>query len=250
MNDNCIEKIKEYETLFSDNQYEGSGKNAFIIEEGTIPIMVSAPHAINQFREGKVKRADMYTGGIARYLHEETGCHLIYSCMFTESDPNFDLPGTNSYQETLKEFVERYSVAVLLDLHGAEKKREYAIEMGTAPEQNPILGVVYEEDPSLHEHKFISGLIQNLFEDNFKLCPCERKEVWKNKIFDAGDQNTITKYISENTDTACIQLEINGIYRDPANQIEFIALIKSLKELIDILQGIDWTQEVVKIPQI
>lgn len=245
MNDNCIEKIKEYETLFSDNQYEGSGKSAFVIEKGTIPIMVSAPHAINQFREGQVKWADMYTGGIARYLHEETGCHLIYSCMFTKSDPNFDLPGTNRYQETLKEFVEKYNVAVLFDLHGAEKKREYAIEMGTAPEQNPIPGVVYEEDPSLHEYKFISKLIQNLFEDNFKLCHSERKKVWKNMIFGAGGQNTVTKFISENTNTACIQLEINGIYRDPANQIEFIALINSLKELINILQGIGWSQEVI-----
>lgn len=26
--------------------------------------MVSAPHAINQFRNGQVKWADMYTGGI------------------------------------------------------------------------------------------------------------------------------------------------------------------------------------------
>lgn len=250
MNDNCIETIKEYETLFSDNQYDGSGKSAFVIEEGTIPIMVSAPHAINHFREGHVKWADMYTGGIARYLHEETGCHLIYSCMFTESDPNFDLPETNRYQKALREFVEKYNVLVLLDLHGASKKREYAVEMGTAPEQNQIQGVVGEEDPSLHEYKFISELIQNLFEANFKLCPSEQKEVWKNRIFDAGDQNTVTKYISKNTNTACIQLEINETYRNPANQIEFAALIKSLKELIDILQSIDWSQEIIKIPQI
>ena len=87
---NCLRKIKRLEKLFSDNFYNGSGKTAFNIEEGRIPIMVSAPHAINQFRDGKVKYADMYTGGIAKYLHEKTGCHVIYSCMYTESDPNYD----------------------------------------------------------------------------------------------------------------------------------------------------------------
>lgn len=231
--DNCIDKIMKLETLFSDNQYDGSGNTAFVIEEGNIPIMVSAPHAINQFREGQVKWADMYTGGIARYLHEVTGCHLIYSCMFTESDPNYDEPGTNKYQDALKEFVDAHRVAFLIDLHGASKTREYAMEMGTAPEQNPIPGVEYEQDPSLHEYKFVSCLIKNIFEKNFQSSALKIKDVWKNQIFAAGDQNTVTKYISENTATACIQLEVNGQYRDPENQKAFHMLILSLQQLIE-----------------
>lgn len=246
----CVERIKQLETLFSDNQYDGSGKEAFIIEVGTIPIMLSAPHAINQYREGQVKWADRYTGGIARYLHQVTGCHLIYSCMFTESDPNYDLPGTNRYQDTLAKYLSEHKVYVLIDLHGAAKKREYAVEMGTVPEQNQIPGVIYEEDPSLHEYKFISIIIKELMEKNFKNCSTDRKEVWKNQIFNAGDQNTVTKFISENTKTACIQLEINGIYRNPENEIEFMMLIKSLVELIRIFSTIDWGQNNIKIPEL
>lgn len=246
----CIKRIKELEPLFSDNQYRGSGKTAFIIEEGQIPVMVSAPHAVKQFREGMIKRADIYTGGIARYLHEVTGCHLIYSCMFTESDPNYDIPGRNQYQDALVEYISRHRIAVLLDLHGAGKEREYAVEIGTVPRRNSVSGVVYETDTSLHEYKFIADLITKLFERNFASCLNDRRNVWKNRIFDAGHQNTITKYISENTGTACVQLEINGIYRDPDNMREFEALIRSLKELIVILAELDWNQETVVAPQV
>lgn len=235
-----IDEIKELELLFSYNQYDGSGKEAFVIEEGSIPIMISAPHAINQFREGQIKVAEMYTGGIAQYLHKVTGCHLIYTCMFTETDPNYDEPGTNIYQDALKEYLTEHQVYLLIDLHGAAKKREFAVEMGTAPEQNPVPGVVYEKDPSLHEYKFIAKKIKEVMEKHFGICGVDRKEVWKNQIFDAGDHNTVTKYISENTSTSCIQLEINGLYRDPENITEFTALVNSLIELINYFASCNW----------
>lgn len=245
--DNYLNRIKELEQLFSDNQYDGSGKTAFVIENGCIPIMVSAPHAINQYREGQVKWADMYTGGIARYLHETTGCHLIYSCMFTETDPNYDAPGFNKYQEVLAEYVKENNVILLLDLHGAAKKREYAVEMGTAPEQNQRPGESYEEDPSLHQYKFIDDVIKIIFEDRFKDLSIEQKKVWKNTIFNAGDQNTVTKFISENTNTSCIQLEINGNYRNPNNTDEFVGLIEALTKIIVFFSTLDWNSDPQKI---
>lgn len=245
-----IERIKQLETLFSDNQYDGSGKEAFVIEEGTIPVMISAPHAINHFRKNQVKWADRYTGGIARYLHQATGCHLIYSCMFTKSDPNYDLPGANRYQDALVDYLSKHKVYVLIDLHGVTKEREYAAEMGTALRHSSVQGVVREEDPSLHEHKFIAEVIKDLMEKNFKKCDTDRREVWKNRIFDAGGQNTVTKFISESMDTSCIQLEINGIYRDPENENEFLILVSSLMEIINMFGSIDWSQDNILIPKI
>ena len=246
----CISRIMELETMFSDNHYNGNGQTAFFIKEGRIPIMVSAPHAVNQFREGQVKWADKYTGGIAGYLHEVTGCHLICSSMFTKSDPNYDPPEENRYQDALEDYVKDHKIAVLLDLHGATKKREYAVEIGTAPEEDPQTGVVCETDPSLRGHQFIADLITDLFEKNLAKCSTDRRSVWKNRIFDAGSQNTVTKYISQNTSTACVQLEINGIYRDPENEQEFMAMVGSLKTLIEILAEIDWTKSEIAIPQI
>lgn len=235
-----VERVKQLEILFSDNGYNGSGDNAFFIEEGSIPVIVSAPHAINQFRAGQMKLADVYTGGIARYLHEVTDCHIICSSRFTESDPNYDPVGKNKYQDTLKEYLEKHPVSVLLDLHGTSQTREYAVELGTAPEQVSIPGKQCEEDPSLHEYKFIAEMIKNIFADQFKELPTVKKEIWKNQIFSAGNQNTVTKFISKNTHTACIQLEINRNYRDPENETEFVSLTEGLIKTIDTLSHIDW----------
>ncbi len=235
-----INEIKALETLFSDNQYNGSGSEAFIIEKGTIPVMISAPHAVNQYRDGKLKWADRYTGGIARYLHRATGCHLICSCMFTKADPNYDPPGKNPYQDALRGYLNNNRVRLLIDLHGAAREREYAVEMGTAPERDQASGVCREEDPSLHEHPFVAPQIKEILEKNFRDLTADRREIWKNRLFDAGDQNTVTKFISENTDVACIQLEINGIYRDPENEKEFSALVASLTEIIEYFAFCDW----------
>ena len=70
--------------------------------------------------------------------------------------------------------------------------------------------------------------------------------IWKNQIFDAGSQNTVTKFISENTKTSCIQLEINGIYRSPDNINEFSKLVEGLACIINILGNVDWSATQIK----
>ncbi|MCR5155241.1 MAG: hypothetical protein K6C96_00990 [Butyrivibrio sp.] len=235
-----IDEVKELEAPFLTNEYDGEGEASFAIEEGSIPVMISAPHAVNHFRNGKVKFADRYTGGIARFLHKLTGCHVIYACKSTGCDPNYDEPGTNEYQDILKEYLEKHDVKLLIDIHGASKEREYAAEMGTAPCQDPKPGIVYEEDPSLHEYKFAANIIKCLLESGIRNCETDKKEICKNKIFDAGGQNTVTKFISENTDTSCVQLEINGTYRDPGNRAMFSAMIRSLVNIVMLLGTIDY----------
>lgn len=238
-----IEEIKQYELLYSANQYNGNGSSTFLIEEGTVPVMVSAPHAVRQFREGRMKKPDLYTGGIAQYLHKVSGCHMISSSKFGECDANYDPVGTNQYQASLKKYLDEHNVKVLLDLHGADRSREYAVELGTAPKHDQAPGISCEEDPSLHEYKFIAGFIKSVFEERFAELDTDKKEIWKNQIFDAGKYNTVTKFISDNTSTACIQLEINGNYRDPKNESMFRALIESLVRIIDSLARIDWDAE-------
>ena len=74
-----INQIIKYEKHFSKNLYNGHGRKGFRIIEGSITIMVSAPHSVNQLREGQMKYADRFPGCIAMYLQNMTGCHLIYS---------------------------------------------------------------------------------------------------------------------------------------------------------------------------
>lgn len=245
-----IDKIIKYEKKFSCRKYNGRGKKEFKIKEGRIPVMISAPHSINQFREGQLKYADMYTGGIAMLLHEITGCHVIFSSKYKGKDPNYDPNpnGENLYQTALKKYLDNHKISVLIDLHGASSKRDYSLEIGTAPVRNENGDVEGDSDPSLNGRTFISDLIKYTFEFVFKDVnqPIEKKQIWKNQLFDAGSQNTVTKYISSCTNVSCAQLEINGIYRNPENIGEFSKLIEGLIHLINILGKIDWDAKKIK----
>lgn len=239
MNKDFIEEIKQLEKSFSANGYQGCKEKEFEIKTGTIPILISAPHAVNHFRDGQVKSADVYTGGIGCYLYQVTNCHLMYLAKFSEADPNFDFPESNVYQQALKKYVDTHKIKVVLDLHGARKEREFAIEMGTAPEGD---GAMYQEDPSLKGHAYITDAIRHIFENQFEKFEIEKEEIWKNKIFDAGSQNTITKFIYMNTEAVCVQLEINRIYREPENKEAFEALVEGLREIVLYLSNIHWEE--------
>ena len=239
--DNLIGFLKRTEKKISSHRYYGRGNKQFNILEGTIPVIISAPHAVNQFRKGELKFADKLTGSFALALHELTGCHVIYSAKYFECDPNYDPNpnGENKYQEALKDYIVKNDIKVLLDIHGASKTREYSIEMGTAPIKDEFGNIIGESDPSIHGNKFIIDLIKYSFEFVLKNSN-SIKPVSKNVVFNAGEQNTVTKYISENTSCNCVQLEINGAYRDFDNREDLLKFFSGLKMIVDTLGSIDW----------
>ena len=243
-----LKKVKRYERRFSRHKYNGSSKPGFVIVPGTIPLIVSAPHAINQFREGQTKWADKYTGSIALLLHDLTGCHLIYSSGYTGGDPNFDDTTSSPYQKALIDYVKEHNIPVLIDLHGASSSRPYSVEMGTAPVRDSDNNIVGNENPSLKGHLFISKLLRLSFEYTFRNLETDApKDVWQNTIFDAGSQNTVTKSVSCNSETASIQLEINGQYRNPEKPNLMLALIQGLKISIDILSKVHWDTNYIDV---
>ncbi|MBR0339391.1 MAG: hypothetical protein IIX40_04255, partial [Alistipes sp.] len=127
-----VARIAKFEKQFSRNDYNGGGSVDFEIKEGVIPVMISAPHSVKMRRDGTVKGPDKLTGAIALLLQEMTGCHLIYSTRFSESDPNYAIEN-NAYQAALADYVKSHDVEIVIDLHGAKSSREFAVEMGTAP---------------------------------------------------------------------------------------------------------------------
>lgn len=246
---NTIKQVLKFEKKFSRNQYNGGGDKNFIIKEGLIPIMISAPHSINQYRDGKLKWADRMTGGIALFLQKLTGCHLIYSARYSETDANYDSNqnNNNQYQTNLVEYIKTHNIQVLIDLHGASVNREYAIEIGTAPLRDSNDNIIGNEFRSLQGRDFLLNLVKYTFDFYFRELTFSKKEIWHNKIFDAGRQNTITKYVSENSNCSCFQLEINGGFRDVNNKSELLQLIQGLSYLIKTLNNIDWTASNINV---
>lgn len=239
-----IKKIKELNRVFEHNRYNGSGKESFEFIEGNIPILISAPHAVNHFRNGAVKYADKLTGGLAKFLHNETGCHVIFSSKYSESDPNFDLE--SDYKAKLAKYIFDHNIELVIDLHGSSKDKPYAIELGTVP--NSLC-----ENSSLKGNDFVEILINYAFEYEFRTKNFDRVKITKNTIFDAGHQNTVTKFVAENTNAASVQLEINGIFRDISYQEELYCLSETLKNIVNVLGYINWEDskkiEVYKLRQ-
>lgn len=231
-----VEFLRRLEGRFSWNRYSGRGNKDFIIEKGSIPIMISAPHSVNHKRDGKLKYADKLTGGIARYIHKVTGCHIIYSTRTSTGDPNFDGDIDSAYKRELKRYVEENNIRVLIDLHGASSNRPYAVELGT----------VDSSDSSLKKYTFISDLVTQYLEYFISnIGECDTRSIWKNRLFSASFENTITSFISRNTETACIQLEVNGKFRNLEDTGKLASVLHALVELVTTLGRLDWevTQE-------
>lgn len=198
-------QIEKLDQKFSRNEYNGTGSRHFVIRKGRIPVMISAPHAVNHFREGKIKYADMLTGGIAEYLQEQTGCHLICATRYEEADGNFDPADTCDYKKELAEYVKKNQIRVLIDLHGIKAGGEIAVELGTGG----------EGDPSLLTYGFIAELVAITLKTGLRdYLTKDGKEVVKNVHFAAKNPNTVSRFISEQAGIPGFQLEINREYRD------------------------------------
>ncbi len=243
-----LKRIKKIERKFSRHKYNGSKKAGFVIVPGRIPLMISAPHAINHFREGQLKCADRFTGSIAILLHQLTGCHIIYSSGYFNGDPNYDNLNSNPYQQALIEYLKEHNIPVLIDLHGASESRPYAVEIGTAPERDMDNNIIGNPYSSLNGHDFIGKLVRLSFDYAFqRLDNTIPTDIWENTIFDAGSQNTVTKSVSRNSNTASIQLEINGHYRNQNKPNLMAALMQGLKIIIEILSKVNWTSKYIDV---
>lgn len=104
----------------------------FDLVEGSIPVMVSAPHAVTHWRDGRTKPSDDYTGSIALALAELTGAHAIVATRFSHADPNWDPFEASAYKQALAAYIREHDVRVLLDIHGMVAASPNLVAIGTA----------------------------------------------------------------------------------------------------------------------
>lgn len=231
LNDHFVDRVKNFEEIFSKNKYDGSKGKEFVIKKGSIPIMVSAPHAVNHFRNGSMKKADIFTGSIAYLMHEITGCHLICALNQRSSDANYSPEEDSIYKRELKNYIDGNNIKVLIDLHGCNSSKPCSVELGT----------INEDLLSLRDYKFIKDLfvysIQHFLKNN------DKKEIFINKEFKASNENTITNYIFRECSISSIQLEVNNTLRNLNNEDNyegFCDFIKAFEYIIKTLAKVDW----------
>lgn len=150
-----IRELRNLNAQFLVNNKNGlkvNNKN-YIFKIGKIPILLSAPHAVKQYRESQVKPSDYLTGALAIYLAEKCNCSYFVRNFNEKDDPNFPLGITltqieNNYLKTLKEMIKVYKQFLVIDLHGCINSKKY--------------------DCSLWHHNTCDPYIVKMFKTNLK----------------------------------------------------------------------------------
>lgn len=188
----AIEKVNFIKT---DRLFNPKKTDPFLYLPGTIPVLVSAPHAVRHIRRKVIKQSDIFTGAIVYLLHQLTGCHALMVTKLYGGDPNWDQPCI--YKQKLSLIAAEQGIRLIIDLHGASGEHPFDAELGTM------------------------GGISFLGRDN--LLPLIKKacqdaglqNIGVDQIFSAAGQPTVTAYAAGVLCIPAVQIELNRRYRAP-----------------------------------
>ncbi len=196
------EKRKEIDLLENMNFSED-----FTIIEGYMPVLLSAPHTMNQLRDdGTIKASEPYTKALALYLQKKLNC----SCFVKNFDTGIDSNSLvmEDYKKELINFIKTKNIKLVLDLHGASSKRDFDVELGTLNNLSADFLTIKDLKNTLMEN----GITNISINDPFK-------------------GGGITKAVYSNTLVDVIQIEINRKFRDLDIE-KFMILVNSLEKFI------------------
>ena len=200
---------------------ESFGTNeSFMIEPGTIPVMVSAPHSVSQRRQNTPKQGEFRSGTIVRMLRMLTQCHCIYKTRNDQDDANFD--EENPYRTKLVEYIKQNQISHLIDLHIMSPLRNHDIDLGTAHGVN--IGGNYGLVASIAQILAYNGI----------------SNVGVDRLFTAANPNTVSSTVFRETQIFALQIEMNWRLLDlPLGGESFLRVVESLERFIQFLQG-EW----------
>jgi N-formylglutamate amidohydrolase len=181
----------------------------FVIFKGSIPILFSAPHTMEQTKEdGSIKFAEPLTKAIALYLNKYLNTYAILKNNDTGVDSNRD--NYDKYNVEMRRLIKDNNIKLVIDLHGAANERNFDVEFGTLNSLSADYSTIKELEDSFNEN----GIYNISHNDPFK-----------------GGAITQGLYALEDIDV--IQIEINGKFRD---HDDIDSLEKVVKSFIDFIK--------------
>lgn len=207
-------QVKDLDKKYAINDYNGEKINNsnYILITGENPILLSAPHAVKQIRDGNIKEEDRYTGAIVEYLCKICNCYGIIRNYNSGDDPNRDNFGIGlEYKNKILEMVKENNIKLVLDIHGCTNDHGFDFCIGTNNGENlngetRILKALESE---------LNAIGKVAIDDYFKAC-----FEWN-----------VSRYVSHNSNIPSIQLEICKMFRNE-NLEKLILILKKYIENI------------------
>lgn len=201
-----------FENVFrSANKAMGEFKEqSFVIKHGAGKIMFSAPHSVEQIREGRVKYAEPQTGLLVEMLHETLGCPIIRKTANFNDDANYD--PVSDYKTALAEYVNENHIAFLADLHQLAPSRDVMINFGTGNYEN-----------------IDDAQLLNIFVSTFQENRVGSIQI--DEPFAASYAHTVSATIHRECKIPCLQIEINSrLVKEKFDEFALEAVYKALCE--------------------
>ncbi len=221
MKELTLDYMDKLEEEFTRNNYNGikTQEESFKILKGSVPVLVSSPHSIDQIRDGMLKPRELYSGALCKLIHEYTDCYTIYKYHNDGIDDNFILH--TKYKENIGKIIKENDIKLVIDIHGmvgskSKRYRGYHVELGTDNGRNLLSNTKISDDMVRIFNKH--GVDKVVVDEKFK----------------ASRKRTVSKYTSTNFKTPAIQVEISGDFRNAVDYgVENIKkLLDSFKEII------------------
>ncbi|UCC86880.1 MAG: hypothetical protein JSV81_18805 [Anaerolineales bacterium] len=190
-------QFEETQVRYRENP--APGQASFRYRPGTRPVLISAPHGALHWRQNQWKGEDEYTAALAHVLAEQTGAHALYTVRRIRPDPNFE--DDSDYKRTLARLLREQGIELVLDLHGARRRRDFGLELGTmsgttCPDYQATIIQYLEWQGFVRDH---SRSLDRL---------------WVNCLFKGGSrQRTVTRFVWEQCGINAAQIEINAHLR-------------------------------------
>lgn len=235
-----LDRLRELETAVSYTTLAPPGEPSFAYQPGSLPVLISAPHATAHQRRHRIKGEEEFTGALAQLIAETTGSHALYSHYRSPDDPNWDQ--NSPYKQCLQEIVRGHGILFVLDLHGMSNKHKIGLALGTingrsCPKQEGlILHMAKEQFRQTSQTK--ANTFSELHWDHFVL---------NHSRFTGGVANhTITRFVSQQLGIPALQIELctsaRVVERQWANRsTPFYGQVEAIEHVVHLLQNLALT---------
>jgi hypothetical protein len=162
---------------------------SFELLDGAGGVLISAPHAMLQTRNGSIKCAERFTGMLCRLMHERIGCPVIYKTRHLRDDANHD--PVSDYRDALCRYVKQHDIRLVLDLHQMKPERKIDVCVGTGFGRN------------LPGRPELTDKVVESFRD------CGIRNITVDEPYAATGPNTVSATVAARCRIPAVQLEIS-----------------------------------------